>query len=146
MTSSDLAEVVKIEQKTISPWGEKQFVDELVHPASWLYVARLAKGQTVIGYICGRKIEDEAEIFRLAVSQDCRRQGVGKELLAYALGILRGEGAKRFFLELRDSNGPALALYKSSGFQVVGLRKGYYHGPSEDAILMTVNLDRGEGS
>ena len=40
-------------------------------------------------------------------------------------------------LEVRKSNEPAIALYKSFGFEQNGLRKNYYKNPTEDALIMT---------
>ena len=44
-------------------------------------------------------------------------------------------------LEVRESNDPALRLYRKYGFQEVGRRKNYYEKPREDAILMTLFLE-----
>ena len=47
-------------------------------------------------------------------------------------------------LEVRESNTPAIGLYRKLGFEEVGRRKGYYTNPKEDAILMTVTFDKEE--
>jgi ribosomal-protein-alanine N-acetyltransferase len=39
---------------------------------------------------------------------------------------------------VRRSNSPAIALYTSEGFEVVGARRGYYRLPEEDALLMSM--------
>jgi ribosomal-protein-alanine N-acetyltransferase len=39
-------------------------------------------------------------------------------------------------LEVRASNRAALALYEGLGYQQVGLRRGYYEKPREDALIL----------
>jgi ribosomal-protein-alanine N-acetyltransferase len=46
----------------------------------------------------------------------------------------RGEGS--WFLEVRESNVAAIALYEGLGFRRVGQRENYYRDPSESGIVM----------
>jgi ribosomal-protein-alanine N-acetyltransferase len=69
-----------------------------------------------------------------------RRKGIGGKLLAYALEEARRRAAKTVFLEVRESNGAAKALYEAAGFSVLAIRKGYYAMPKEDAIVMRLEL------
>lgn len=73
--------------------------------------------------------EGEWELLNLAVAGEWRRRGVGRELV-------EALPAGRVFLEVRESNAGARGLYESSGFRVVGKRRGYYAGPVEDGIVM----------
>ena len=43
---------------------------------------------------------------------------------------------KEIFLEVRESNKPALLFYKKERFEEIARRKAYYHAPVEDAIVM----------
>jgi ribosomal-protein-alanine N-acetyltransferase len=55
----------------------------------------------------------------------------------------RADGAQWLWLEVRESNLAAQALYRSTGFHVVGQRRGYYpDGPHrrENAVVMSLNL------
>ena len=52
---------------------------------------------------------------------------------------MRGRGLETTFLEVRSKNAPALALYRAYGFEEVGVRKGYYKNPDDDAIIMLLN-------
>ena len=90
----------------------------------------------VIGYIIGTKIPPESEIYRIAVRKDKRQRGIGYRLLSYALKTERGSGVETVFLEVRESNTPARALYKAYGFNEIGVRKNYYQKPTENAIVM----------
>ena len=98
-----------------------------------------ANGQPV-GFLAARQAADEAEILNIAVHRDFRRQGIASALLLAAFGQFRRSTINRVFLELRESNLPARALYEGHGFVPSGLRKAYYHGPTEDALCMMRKL------
>ena len=136
MTSDDLQEVVKIEQETLSPWSLPQLEAELQHAAGWQFVARGAGKGNIVGYVCGKQVAGEAEIYRIAVAMASRRQGVASALLDHALQFLAGTGVTRYYLELRVSNVPAKHLYAKYGFVESTVRKNYYSNPQEDAVVM----------
>jgi ribosomal-protein-alanine N-acetyltransferase len=87
----------------------------------------------IVGFLLSREItQGEHEILNLAVDPSARRKGVALRLLESEL--VRGQGS--WFLEVRESNAPAIALYESLGFRRVGVRKNYYNDPSEEGIVM----------
>jgi [ribosomal protein S18]-alanine N-acetyltransferase len=87
-------------------------------------------GNTVVGFLLWRAVAaDEAEILNLAVQPEFRRQGI-------ALELLNGVSLPRIFLEVRESNHAARALYLRAGFEECGHRRRYYDNPSEDGIVM----------
>ena len=45
------------------------------------------------------------------------------------------ENVEDITLEVRASNAPAIALYEAYGFQKEAVRKNYYSGPTEDALI-----------
>ena len=67
-----------------------------------------------------------------------RKLGIGKTILNHVLELTREQGIKSWYLEVRESNIAAKALYKSAGFSSVGIRKGYYVEPIEGAVLMNL--------
>jgi len=85
-------------------------------------------------------VVDEAEIANLAVANDVRRAGVGARLLDHALDIARERHSYVVFLEVRESNAGARALYASRGFEVAGRRAKYYRKPVEDALVLRREL------
>jgi [ribosomal protein S18]-alanine N-acetyltransferase len=99
------------------------------------------QGPEIVGFICGRRVADEAEILDLAVRPERRRQGVGQKLVEAFLETGASEKWSRVHLEVRESNAAAIALYSRAGFQQTGRRPGYYQAPSEAALLMTHVLD-----
>lgn len=136
MTAADLEAVAIIESENPSPWTAGQLASERDQNGGWQFVAEADASGLVCGFVCGRSCAGEAELLKIAVGREYRRQGVAAQLVAQTLRYLTEQGLGCCFLELRATNLPALALYERFGFRRVGLRKNYYASPPEDAILM----------
>lgn len=93
---------------------------------------------TFAGYITTCSVLDELNIDSVAVLPDFRRRGIAKALINEAVAR---KSPSVVFLEVRQSNEGAIALYESLGFEKVGLRKNYYQQPVENAILMTLSIE-----
>lgn len=98
-------------------------------------VIALKFGETLLGYCIFMTAADEGEILRIAVDKKLRGAGLGKKLLSAVLCEMKEVGINEVFLEVRSGNKSAIALYKSSGFEEIGIRKGYYRDNGEDAVL-----------
>jgi len=86
-----------------------------------------------VGFLLWRSLpDDEYEILNLAVGAGQRRQGVASRLLGEFLSGVTGA----VYLEVRESNEAARALYRRWAFSEEGVRRGYYHRPVEDAVVM----------
>lgn len=90
----------------------------------------------VAGYVVALDAADEGEILNLAVAPGGQRHGLGRALVQDMLEELAGRGVTHVYLEVRESNAPARALYAAHGFKEVGRRKQYYQRPVEDAIVL----------
>ncbi len=88
------------------------------------------------GYVVALDAVDEGEILNLAVAPGGRRKGLGRSLVEAILGVLKDRDVSHIYLEVRESNAPARALYAAQGFREVGRRKAYYRRPVEDAIVL----------
>ena len=75
-------------------------------------------------------------MMNIAVHPDCRRKGVASALITELICRLKGQGSHILRLEARESNAPAIALYKAMGFIQLGLRKNYYRNPKENALIL----------
>ncbi len=95
----------------------------------------------ITGAVASREAADEVEILNLAVAHPWRRRGIGRLLIDTALEAAIPAGARRVFLEVRDSNAGAIAFYVRLGFAKAGRRRGYYQHPAEDAVLLTRTLE-----
>jgi len=94
----------------------------------------------VTGFIIGRQVADEAEVLNLAVAPHARQRGEGGALLKAATDEFLARGAKRVYLEVRESNTTAIAFYVKNGFSMVGRRSSYYRDPDEAAVVMEKKL------
>lgn len=81
------------------------------------------------GFVLARLAAGEGEILTIAVARSWRRHGLGRELMEAVLRHLHGERAGALFLEVDETNAPALALYRRLGFEEVGRRPAYYERP-----------------
>ncbi len=95
---------------------------------------------SVAGFIVGRQVTDEWEIENIAVTGAARRHGLGSRLVGELLDHVRSRGGKSVFLEVRESNRAARALYEKWAFIEVGRRKAYYQNPAEDALVLKFNF------
>lgn len=85
---------------------------------------------------------DEAEILTVAVLPEMRRRGFARLLMERMMQDAAAGGAAVMFLDVRQSNEGAQALYRSIGFAETGVRRNYYTKPREDAVLMQIPLSR----
>ena len=83
---------------------------------------------------------DEGELANIAVRKDLRGRGIGSGLLTRMLEVAEDSGLRSLNLEVRESNGRARDMYARRGFQEIGVRKGYYDGPREDARVLKKSL------
>jgi ribosomal-protein-alanine N-acetyltransferase len=140
MTLEDIPAVHEIDVLSFSlPWPERSFLFELTkNQVSRGWVAD-ADGR-IAAMLLIWFVVDEAHIATIAVHPDFRRQGIGEQILLHALRAAHNEGAQRAFLEVRAGNIAAQAMYRKYGFELAGVRLGYYKDNNEDAFLM--NLEK----
>jgi len=140
MTQADVDAVLGIELSVQAyPWTRGNFMDALNHG----YVCCVDDDTGVIrGYAILMPAVDEAELLSIGVTAALQRKGLGRMILNEMLQKARSMNIKRVFLEVRPSNIAAIALYKRSGFELIGVRRGYYQNAngSEDALVMACDL------
>ncbi len=135
MTDAHVPQIAALEKECFSdPWSERSIASELNNPLS-LWLTAL-DGDRVAGYIGSQTVLGESDMMNLAVSPEYRRQGIGRTMVTVLIERLRQAGSHSITLEVRASNLPAGKLYESLGFSQVGLRKGYYEKPREDARIL----------
>ena len=138
-TASDAKEIAAMEAEYFSDsWGERDILSYISSELAMCFSA--LDGGELIGYILGRKIVPEGEIYRVCVKAERRQRGVGYRLLSYALKTELGEGVETVFLEVREQNTAARRLYSAEGFEEISVRKNYYRNPTDNAIIMIKGL------
>jgi ribosomal-protein-alanine N-acetyltransferase len=137
VSPSEIDAVLAIEEASFTnPWTREMYLAELQNEGvSFFYLARDPDRRT-IGFCTVWRVLDELHINNLAVLPAYRRAGIGSALLTHVLDEGARMGAKRATLEVRRSNEAARQLYERFGFSIVGVRKGYYSNPIEDALVL----------
>jgi ribosomal-protein-alanine N-acetyltransferase len=134
---ADLGPIIGIERASFSvPWTEDMFRGELQNSqVSSIWILKDAGGR-VVAFCCVWFVVDELHINNLAVTPDCRGQGLATELLRRVMAEAAVRGAERVTLEVRRSNLAAVNLYQKLDFLVAGVRPAYYSEPVEDALVL----------
>lgn len=141
MDVSDLPDVLAIEEKNYNyPWSENIFLDCLraLNYSCWVCEE---EGRAIIGYCIVSIAAGEAHVMNLCVDPDAQGLGVGRKMLEHMIEKARTK-AEKIFLEVRPSNHRAIGLYKSLGFNEIGIRKDYYPAKNgrEDAVMLALDL------
>ena len=122
-----------------APWSEKAICETMSGSDSVFLVAE--DNGEIIGYIGSYCCHPEGYITNVAVAPSARRRGVGRALIERLIEKGRERSLSFWTLEVRESNTPAISLYSSLGFEVVGKRPRFYSNPEEAANLMTYYID-----
>lgn len=134
-TLADVDAVVEIERASFSdPWTRESFASVARRPEVIFRVAEL--DGAVAGYLVAWFAADEGELANVAVASPMRGRGVGAALVDALLADAAARGVNAVYLEVRESNHAARALYASRGFAEVGRRRHYYRRPVEDALVL----------
>ena len=118
-----------------SPWTLEQVLADIGQPQNWYALAY--SGEELVGFLAMQETLYELEVVQIAVRKEWQGRGIARQLLE----TLPQE--KEVFLEVREGNTPARTLYQKQGFKEIGCRKGYYHAPTEDAIMMKREANEG---
>jgi len=144
MDVRDLDAVSRIEAAAYAfPWTRGNFVDSLAAG----YLAEVLEDETrqLLGYFIAMAGVDEMHLLNITVAPAWQGQGLGRLMLQALADHARGRGMASLWLEVRESNRRARALYEQLGYAEVGLRRGYYPaaGRREDAVVMSLVLQDG---
>lgn len=131
-TLNNVSDILKIENACFStPWTEQGIAESIENENTYLYIATI--DAEIAGYMGVQIFSGEGYVTNVATLPEHRRKGVAKALI---LEVLKNE-MEFLTLEVRESNIPAINLYKSLDFIEVGKRPRFYREPTEDAVLMT---------
>ncbi len=141
---SHIPEAAQIERLCFSePWSEEALKYMCSSPNTHAVAVIESSSGRLAAYGGCEFVPPEASIANVATHPDFRRRGCASRLIDEMEAFLACRGVKDIFLEVRESNAPARALYESKGFRAVGIRKNYYRFPTENAVVMLKNTDQG---
>jgi ribosomal-protein-alanine N-acetyltransferase len=151
--TADIAVILNLERQsaTAAHWTEQRYwqifqAPEWHHSQRLILVAeetpagRAEENPTLLGFLIAHHLPPEWELENVVVAPPVRRKGLASRLLAQFLAHARDAEGESVFLEVRESNQAARALYQRHGFEETGSRKAYYRSPVEDAILYRLSL------
>jgi ribosomal-protein-alanine N-acetyltransferase len=129
-------DIMVVEKLSFSiPWSREAFFEEVTGNKFALYLSAVLDGK-VIGYAGMWGVLDEGHITNIAVHPEFRGKGVGSLLLQGLIDMAGAKDISSMTLEVRRGNEAAQGLYTKFGFEVKGIRKGYYADNGEDALIM----------
>ena len=136
-SDGDLAALATLEAASFSvPWNETALAGHL--RASYTLSLLLLEEDRPVGYLLAGFSPPEGELYRVAVLPEARRWGYGRRLLEAFFREAEKRDVYTLYLEVRESNEAAIALYRCAGFRPVFLRENYYREPTEAALVMSI--------
>ena len=143
---ADLNKIAQIERSCFAdPWSEESFRRLVGVPPAIFLVASIPPDVAIAGYVVAFSVGEDAEVLNVAVDPKFRGKGLAGQMLDGALIELGARGVRVAFLEVRESNSAARALYRSRGFVEIGRRSSYYRRPVEDALVLRRSLAAADG-
>jgi len=139
----------------LSTWTTEDYVKEISRDDSIAYVAK--SNDILTGFLIARlimyenakfsfngkeNILNEIEIYNIAVKKEFRRKGIGQAILNALVSQKREHKILNIWLEVRESNLPAISFYKKNGFIKTQIRKNFYRFPKENAVLMKLEVGK----
>jgi ribosomal-protein-alanine N-acetyltransferase len=142
-TPEDIPSLIGLERQSVSAahWSDDSYRQVFEQGIAVRIVLVMDDEGPVLGFLIARITGEECELENIVVASSSQRCGVGSKLMQELIGVARGQGATRVFLEVRESNVAARRLYERCGFIISGHRKSYFADPGEDAVLYTLTLE-----
>jgi [ribosomal protein S18]-alanine N-acetyltransferase len=135
MIRRDMPEVLGIEAGSFEySWSEEDFIRCLRQRNCIGMVAE--HDDRVVGFMIYELSKTRIHVLNFAVADDCRRLGVGTQMIAKLIGKLSAQRRSRVMLEVRETNLAAQLFFRDSGFRAVSVLRRYYDDTPEDAYLM----------
>jgi len=136
-SEADVPALMRLAQHsaTAAQWSLQQYATLFSSSSPRRMALVIEEASIVKGFLIAQAVPPEWEIENIAIAADARRRGLGTRLLGEFLDRACAEGAQTVFMEVRESNHAARALYEKWAFVESGRRPRYYQKPQEDAIV-----------
>ena len=137
-----IPEAAEIERLCFSePWTEEALSYMCTSPNTRAIAVIDRSNGALAAYGGAQFVLDEANIVNIATHPDYRRRGCASAIMHALEAFMRDNGVEFVYLEVRESNIGARALYEKEGFAPCGIIKNYYRFPAEDAVEMMKKLN-----
>lgn len=138
---TDIAKVAEFEEKQMFPdrWTYNQLAESFLSDKFKGFLLETDDGE-IVGTIALNFGLDEADLVNVLVAARLRKTGLASTLMQTALAECEKIELNKLFLEVRESNVPAIRLYEKFGFEKISQRKKYYKD-GETAIVMRKTFD-----
>ena len=131
-----LQDCLNLDQKSLKGlWTKSQWERELTDPKRICLGAIDIETKKLLGLCSGWLVIDELQLTSLAVYPKHQRKGLGKFLLSELIKRAKSLQVNQIHLEVKNTNEPAKALYKSMGFKIIGYRTNFYKDGSNAIIF-----------
>jgi [ribosomal protein S18]-alanine N-acetyltransferase len=145
--SSHIGDLIRIAEDTnLNRWTAAHYVDELKNDQSIMLRLESEENGTV-GFIVGRivpaadsDVAIDADIYNIGIEPGLKRRGFGQLLFDALVDVCREKLVRRIWLEVRETNFPAIRFYERNGFQSVTIRSDFYSNPRENGVVMRCDL------
>ena len=135
MIRRDMSEVLEIEQQSFEfPWSEEDFIRCLRQRNCIGMVAEYE--ERVVGFMIYELHKSRLHVLNFAVNSDCRRHGIGRQMIDKLIGKLSAQRRNRIMLEVRETNLDAQLFFRTAGFRAISVLRDFYDDTTEDAYLM----------
>jgi [ribosomal protein S18]-alanine N-acetyltransferase len=144
-TPADIPQMLELDRHVLfaAHWSTEQY-DALFKSNAARRIVLVANdvgdASVILGFLVAICIPDDWEIESIVVNEAVQRRGVGSLLVRDLIARAKSAGVRALVLEVRESNVPARQLYEKHGFAPENLRKNYYQGPLEHALLYRLPL------
>jgi len=149
--TADLASWVELAEDI--DWRHEQILECIDKPGYQLRLAFpepedkdfISDNNTATGLLLAHYVDRGCTLMLVAVDPAARRHGLGRLLMEDLIDQAQNRACEKIYLEVRESNSAAIALYQNLGFVQHGRRKHYYparcaNEPKESALLMQLDL------
>src|SRR3954453_10207975 len=145
--TAHIGELIRLgESANLSPWTAENYLDEIKNPDA-IMLRLIAPDNAIVGFIVARVVTGgviettlDAEIYNIMVDGEYRGLGLAQSLFDNFLDRCGARKVANIWLEVRESNTPAIKFYAKNGFTHVQTRKHFYRDPDEHALLMRLTL------
>lgn len=134
LTKDDLSLLSLAKSKGYKDEWNENMLNSAIN-ANNFFGVKVLDNDKVLGYMHYSVAITDADVNSVFVFPEYRGLGIGLKLLSYAEKEMISKNVEKIFLEVRESNLPAIKLYKKASFKNISVRKKYYDD-GETAVVM----------